>query len=1756
LKMTGAQADNVVFDSRNNLGAIGITGITANTDLTKTINTPTITFPGVIGKVNIDLSYAVTGGASLNGNAVGWVWSSASAGSFQDANGHTITLPTFNGNDLIVDASQLSVAYNGSGGPLVAPALSGSGRLVIKAQTAFTQSLDLTSLSSNFSVRLGTVVTGANSYNDVYMFDRYGSTWFYPVVAAGQTITMRANQTYGSDYGWQQMQLSGAGTLLVTTGFNAAHVYLYGVTANIDLRQLTGTSAQVHLNGNYISYNNTYNVAMDRLASGQNLYVKSFQVAGTGGITLQFTGNADLNPHAVLHIDGDVSAGYYSGNLNLLSVRYGVDVAFNNNTVALASGNTLSMRLDQASNFAVTGAGGTVAFGITSGDADAMIKVATSVDLSAYRASLNFTALSNRGLVLNQSGQWSVGSKFVVLPALISGQTVSATSTEMGGALVLTKNSTNGGGTLNIQGNLTSGMTAIDLTSVDDGIAIDFADAVDGYSGVMQILSNTLTVKPSQMAGQVVTSNGSGAKTGNLVLKGGALAAGGTDLSNVGANIDLTQLSGLSVDATSHKLVDGTGSLNTFVTQTGQTVMVLSSQIKGGALTMNADVTGGGTLDIKGDITVSSSSVDLSRIADGMTVSFADSTSNNIEVSNGNTLTIKAVHARGQTITAGGIDATHRNTGTVIVVDNATGNLATTSPAVTTINLQSITADLNLMQLANLSYSSASFRDGAGTLTLPSLAAYQTLWMSALQLSGTPTIAGSQGAILNVVTNFSGTPVSLVFATDLRGISNNITVSYVTDAGSTVGASLRLGSTTLTMRADQLDNNTVVPAQGSTGTVVVAPGASDTAALRSSVSFSTLTTNLDLTQLAHVGTNYLKVNGSNQLAEGSNLITLPSLNNGQTLTVTAAEMEGRLLLTGVSGTLDIQGNISASVDLTLIDSAIGISFVESGESGTGSISVATGNSLTATAAQVTGKSIAGAGTLTVTGTVPQSTNFSNISIRNIDLTSITGGGSAVVGLLGSMTLQANQSVWVTASGLSGAGTVTLAGAATSGLNLKGDISSGSVDLSQVADTVSVTLADALGDTTPAIVVAGSLTLKAVHANGQTITAGGTTIASRNTGTVVVVNNSTGNLSATSPVVTAIDLHLITADLNLIQLANLNYSNSSFRDAAGTLTLPSLAAYQTLWLSVAQLSGTPLIVGDAGAALNIVDKIGSTVVTLSAATDLSSIDANIALSFVDDSGTPTALQLAGTNTLTLRADQLHGKGVVNASGALGAVVVKTASGAAILGGDVSFTGVTTNLDLTQLENAGTQYLTVNGSGKFSNGTFTVTLSPLASGQTLKVTAAEMQGQLSLSGVSGSTLNIQGDIANGNLVDLTHVSSGIAVSFADSVDSSPQVAVNGTLTAKAAQVSAQTLTGTGSLVVSGTSFADFDLSQIAVSTINLTGYEGTDFTVSTADTLGRDLASHSLLLNDVQATGHVFSAASAAGSLTVYATDLTQSYDFAGIATTGQLNATFVIGTGLASYDMTSTTTSLTGFDSIALNTGTDVLHAKASQLNGVSSFSGVGALYVTDTTAHTSGSYTLYDTANNDMFVGGGYNDVLNLTHGGQDTVKFSGTGQDFVVNGFVADSALLSGDVLDFLSLASLSAAHHSSSSGIQSGGLVSLGTVSGGLNQAVLAITDSTASTAISVETLFGVANNMLNSALYTGLEPNHNHDAIILTANSNPNASNNTAAVNWTIWHWVDAVPAGHDGVQASELTSLGILNGLTKTDISHLTNNNFLV
>lgn len=119
---------------------------------------------------------------------------------------------------------------------------------------------------------------------------------------------------------------------------------------------------------------------------------------------------------------------------------------------------------------------------------------------------------------------------------------------------------------------------------------------------------------------------------------------------------------------------------------------------------------------------------------------------------------------------------------------------------------------------------------------------------------------------------------------------------------------------------------------------------------------------------------------------------------GSSLTITNDVMFKETTTAPVeAGELEI--NLGANTKL-VIDNAVNLSVLGAGLTITGgSIEVAAGDTLTLTAAQASGKTITGAGTLKIVGTYAATNDFSKFSVQNIDLSGITAlaaGTAAVV----------------------------------------------------------------------------------------------------------------------------------------------------------------------------------------------------------------------------------------------------------------------------------------------------------------------------------------------------------------------------------------------------------------------------------------------------------------------------------------------------------------------------------------------------------------------------------------------------------------------------------------------------------------------------------------------------------------------------------------------------------------------------------------
>jgi len=370
---------------------------------------------------------------------------------------------------------------------------------------------------------------------------------------------------------------------------------------------------------------------------------------------------------------------------------------------------------------------------------------------------------------------------------------------------------------------------------------------------------------------------------------------------------------------------------------------------------------------------------------------------------------------------------------------------------------------------------------------------------------------------------------------------------------------------------------------------------------------------------------------------------------------------------------------------------------------------------------------------------------------------------------------------------------------------------------------------------------------------------------------------------------------------------------------------------------------------------------------------------------------------------------------------------------------------------------------------------------------------------------------------------------------------------------AQTGTYTVTG-GKLAVTGASGGTLDLSHVTVGTLDLTHYSGTSFSG-----LWSDLTDHALLMNDNQADGHAFAAGGNGGALTVMATTPTAYHDFSGIDASVNSLLTVNGAANMADAISGGNHTLLNVFSHVGLDYTTGQLTVSADQVSGMSwsRFTGTGGLYIRDDAAtYHSGAETLYGTNNNDTFAGGGYGDTIDLTgstsaKGGTDTIAFStlagsnGHTVDFSISGFTTGSGM-GHDILNFSALSS-----HTAHNGAGDVSAISLGAVPSTLAQEVVVVTDSFGADASGVASVFGAGSNLLNKALAAV----GNTDAVFIVALADPNDSGSGApAVNFGVWHW-QAANGSNGYVHAAELTEIGVLHGLTQTQIAAMTSANVI-
>ncbi|MDH6097658.1 Ig-like domain-containing protein [Anabaenopsis sp. FSS-46] len=608
-------------------------------------------------------------------------------------------------------------------------------------------------------------------------------------------------------------------------------------------------------------------------------------------------------------------------------------------------------------------------------------------------------------------------------------------------------------------------------------------------------------------------------------------------------------------------------------------------------------------------------------------------------------------------------------------------------------------------------------------------------------------------------------------------------------------------------------NNTLLVANGATLTLTTAQASGAAIAGQGTVVLTNPGDNLtaDLSDI-NVSEVRLAVDASLNVTAATLVQTLTfDVTGSGNLTLTAAQASDRSITN--AGQVTITGLGSDEVDLSGITGAgtataslSAPSVTLAGDTNLGNVAVTLADqSLTLSAAQASGKTITGAGAVTVTVTgLTATTNLSGLSAGLNVTATVTAttdiSGNNNLGTVdtfqvdaGTLTLRAAQA---TGKSITGTGAVTV-----TGVNATTDLSRVSTGLNVTATvtaTTDISTNNNLG-TVPFQVDAGTLTLSAAQASGRSITGIGAVTVTGLTATTNLSGLSAGlNVTAT-----------VTADTNISANTNLG-TVDTFAVGSQSLTLSAAQA------SAKTITGTGAVTVTGLTATTNLSELADTLAVTATVTADTNISANTNLASVDTFA-------VGSQSLTLSAAQSSGK-TITGTGAVTVTGLTATTNLLGLADTLAVTAtVTAATDISANNNLGTvdrftvnagQSLTLSGtqtSGKTITGTGTVTVAGLA-------TSTDLSGL-------GDDLNVTAIVKT--VEDLT--------SFDISAINALEVEPSQELTLTAAQTSGKSITGNGTLrIVDLADFPTPNLSQIADSVTVIV--DGTAVSINTpGDTL---------------------------------------------------------------------------------------------------------------------------------------------------------------------------------------------------------------------------------------------------------------------------------------------------------------------------------
>lgn len=1340
-----------------------------------------------------------------------------------------------NGGDITLGTVTLADAQTIEADDLTVGGLSASGAVSLKAASAMRVGT-VNSTGSTVSLvanTLGGVPTGSRANataSGAVTIDVSGSALLGAVTSTSDLVSVEAGTFDISSVS----AVTGA-TLLANNGdARVGGISVSNGAAVIDADDNIFATGPVSISGNYSVTGDNVTLSGTQAAGG----AVTITARGTGTITnsgtLNLTANSDGAGTEVLTL---------RGRMNLTSTSTLNGGSAKQSAVVIDTGANNDIKLGN-----VTGASLSIAGGATINSNLVLGNVDTTADLGfVSNQSISAGNLTSAGLVSLQAPVLAVGDIQAATSVTLSGRQVDFGAINAATAILGTTGTTS---TRRLSGNSVTTSGAVTLTSASGAITIDGITAggglgvtsagavtlgtvgVTGDATITTTGANDITLTALTASGAVALTSGDDIAAGSIASSGGTVTLVADDVTGIGAGrAALSAAGALSVTA---------GGNARLAAVSGDTVNVQAATIDAGAVSGPAGITlkaTGGTLKLAG---LSTTGGDVSLTAsDAVTVDGPVSITGNYAVT-------------GKGVTLGG---TQDATGTVDVTATGTGTISSLAGLRLTANSDGVgTEALTLHGSANLGTDSL-LRGGpgrqsqvfidssaAGNFKLGDVDAEGLVIAGGAPLSGSLTFGNvtTTGAVTLVVDGgITGTGITSTGGTVSLTGAGAATVGTL--SGSTVDVSMQgnvaidnftatagaanLASTggSVTLKSGSATGNVNVTGQGAVSVADAITAGADYRVRGASVALGmdgdaeiqsaggivditsvsgTITGGTGLTLRS--GTGALILDGAGGIDLGAGLLQAGSAGTGQLG-----------LRAGNGQTIDLGDSVKAgtigSVDAA--HSAIGAAFTHNGNLRFGTLDAADAVDIRLTSGNLTGTALNGVGSVAIDA------GSGAVDLGALTATALTVNGGTLQG--GNWSASGNVALTggaITLVGLDSTGGTT--SATTSAGTLSIDTAHAATDLLLTANggaDISVGTASAAGNVS-LIATGGDILVDSATA-GATLTlksggdilgrSGGTTPGLSGTDVVIEVTGnlttggitSPGGLSITSG---SMNIGSVSAGTALSLTASQGAMVLGSASAGGAISLTATGA-----IDVGTLTSGAGVTLDAGGALAVHQLTAPGAVTAHAG-GLLTLDQVQAASLTSDAAS------AQLGTLTLDALTLTGGSASIANGTVtgatsadlsGTLAIDTLTGADLTlkagtltansltaSGVTALTGGSGGVDLGQLN--GTGAITIGSAG-------TVAVDGWQAPAGMTITAAN---DVTLGTGTASALTV-----TGRGISVTNATVNGAATLTASGALNVQALRGGNLAFKAASITADGLTATGTTMLTSTT-GTIDLGQL--------------------------------------------------------------------------------------------------------------------------------------------------------------------------------------------------------------------------------------------------------------------------------------------------------------------------------------------------------